>query len=98
MSGDSSTSAYQEMRVLRRVACLLRNVTLKSPVAAQGRLMILDRLTATERVASFLREMSERDDDEKHCDYLGITIEVSTHSIILLDLDRRRLKDVSVSG
>jgi len=31
-------------------------------------------------------------------DYLGITIEVSTHSIILLDLDRRRLKDVSVSG
>ena len=48
------------------MACLLRNVTLKSPVAAQGRLMILDRLTATERVASFLREMSERDDDEKH--------------------------------
>jgi CRP-like cAMP-binding protein len=41
-------------------------VTLKSPVAAQGRSMILDRLTATERVASFLREMSERDDDEKH--------------------------------
>jgi len=86
------------MRVLRRVACLLRNVTLKSPVAAQGRLMILDRLTATERVASFLREMSERDDDEKHCDYLGITIEVSTYSIILLDRDRRRLKDVPVSG
>ena len=66
MSGDSSTSAYQEMRVLRRVACLLRNVTLKSPVAAQGRSMILDWLTASERVASFLREMSERDDDEKH--------------------------------
>ena len=70
--------------------------------------MILDRLTATERVASFLREMSERDDDEKHSssrcavcaisDYLGITIEVSTHSIILLDRDRRRLKDLSVSG
>ena len=86
------------MRVLRRVACLLRNVTLKSPVAAQGRSMILDWLTASERVASFLREMSERDDDEKHCDYLGITIEVSTHSIILLDRDRRRLKDVPVSG
>ena len=70
--------------------------------------MILDRLTATERIALFLREMSERDDDVKgfelpmcRCaisDYSGITIEVSTHSIILLDRDRRRLKDVSVSG
>jgi CRP/FNR family transcriptional regulator, nitrogen fixation regulation protein len=40
-------------------------MTLKSPVAAQDRSMILDRLTATERVALFLLEMSERDDDEK---------------------------------
>jgi hypothetical protein len=30
-------------------------------------------------------------------DYLGITIEAPTHSITLLDRDRRRLKDVSVS-
>ena len=41
-------------------------MTLESPVAAQGRSIIFDRLTATERVASFLLEMSERDDDEKH--------------------------------
>src|SRR5271167_2067533 len=48
------------------VARLLRDMTLKNLAAAQGRLIILGRLTATERVASFLLEMSERNDDEKH--------------------------------
>ena len=48
------------------VARLLRDMTLKSLAAAQGRLMILARMTATERVASFLLELSERNDDEEH--------------------------------
>ena len=62
-------------------------MTLKSLAAAQGRLMTLGRMTASERVASFLLELSARSDDEKivelpmgRCDigdYLGITIETS---------------------
>ena len=85
------------------VARLLRDMTLKSLAAAQGRLMILARMTATERVASFLLEMSERNDDEKHVelpmcrceigDYLGITIE--TVCRVLSDLRRRGVIDVS---
>ena len=65
--------------------------------------MILGRMTATERVASFLLELSERNDDEEHVeppmrrcdigDYLGITIE--TMCRVLSDLKRRGVVDVS---
>ena len=85
------------------VARLLRDMTLKNLAAAQGRLMILARMTASERVASFLLEMSERNDDEKHVelpmcrcdigDYLGITIE--TVCRVLSDLRRRGVIEVS---
>jgi CRP/FNR family nitrogen fixation transcriptional regulator len=67
------------------VARLLRDVTLKSLAAAQSRLALLGRMTACERVASFLLELFERSDDENHvelpmcrydiADYLGLTVE-----------------------
>ena len=85
------------------VARRLRDMTLKSLAAALGRLMILGRMTATERVASFLLELSKRNDDEEHVelpmcrcdigDYLGITIE--TMCRVLSDLKRRGVVDVS---
>jgi CRP/FNR family nitrogen fixation transcriptional regulator len=85
------------------VARLLRDMTLKSLAAAQARLMILGRMMATERVASFLLELSERNDDERHLelpmcrcdigDYLGITIE--TVCRVLSDLRRRGVIEVS---
>jgi CRP/FNR family transcriptional regulator, nitrogen fixation regulation protein len=85
------------------VARLLRDMTLKSLAAAQGRLMILGRMTATERVASFILELSERNDDENHVelpmcrcdigDYLGITIE--TVCRVMSDLKRRGVIEVS---
>jgi len=85
------------------VARLLRDMTLKSLAAAQGRLMILGRMMATERVASFLLELSERNDDDRHVelpmcrcdigDYLGITIE--TVCRVLSDLRRRGVIEVS---
>ena len=72
-------------------------------MAAQARLMILARMTATERVVSFLLELSERNDDEKYIelpmgrcdigDYLGLTIE--TVCRVLSDLRRRGLIEVS---
>ncbi len=85
------------------VARLLRDMTLKSLAAAQARLMILARMTATERVASFLLELSERNDDERHVelpmcrcdigDYLGITIE--TVCRVLSDLKRRGMIEIT---
>jgi CRP/FNR family nitrogen fixation transcriptional regulator len=85
------------------VARLLRDMALKSLAAAQRRLMILGRMTATERVASFLLELSERNDDEKHVelpmcrcdigDYLGVTIE--TVCRVFSDMRRRGVIDVS---
>jgi CRP/FNR family nitrogen fixation transcriptional regulator len=79
------------------IARLLRDVTLKSLSAAQSRLALLGRMTACERVASFLLELSERHDDEKHvelpmcrcdiADYLGLTVE--TVCRVLSDLKRR---------
>jgi CRP-like cAMP-binding protein len=85
------------------VARLLRDMTLKSLMAAQARLMILGRMTASERVVSFLLELSERNDDEKcielpmgRCDisdYLGLTIE--TVCRVLSDLRRRGVIEVS---
>jgi CRP/FNR family nitrogen fixation transcriptional regulator len=85
------------------VARLLRDMTLKSLAAAQARLMILARMTATERVVSLLFELSERNDDEKYielpmgrcdiADYLGLTIE--TVCRVLSDLRRRGTIEVS---
>jgi CRP-like cAMP-binding protein len=85
------------------VARLLRDITLKSLAAAQGRLLTLGRMTACERVVSFLRELSERNDDEKHielpmcrcdiADYLGLTIE--TVCRVLSDLKRRGVIAIS---
>jgi CRP/FNR family transcriptional regulator, nitrogen fixation regulation protein len=66
-------------------------------------LMILGRMTATERVASFLLELSERNDDQRRVelpmcrcdigDYIGITIE--TVCRVLSDLKRRGVIEVS---
>jgi CRP-like cAMP-binding protein len=85
------------------VARLLRDMTLKSLAAAQARLTILARMTATERVASFLLELSNRNDDAKQVelpmcrsdigDYLGITIE--TVCRVMSDLKRRGVIEVS---
>lgn len=85
------------------VARLLRDMTLKSLAAAQSRLALLGRMTACERVASFLLELSERNDDEKHvelpmcrcdiADYLGLTVE--TVCRVLSDLKRRGIIGIS---
>lgn len=85
------------------MARLLCDTTLKSLAAAQGRLLLLGRMTACERVASFLLELSERNDDETHVelpmcrcdigDYLGGTIE--TVCRVLSDLKRRGVIEVS---
>ena len=85
------------------VARLLRDLTLKSLAAAQSRLALLGRMTASERVASFLLELSERNDDEKHvelpmcrcdiADYLGLTVE--TVCRVLSDLKRRGIIGIS---
>jgi CRP/FNR family nitrogen fixation transcriptional regulator len=85
------------------VARLLREMTLKSLAAAQSRLALLGRMTACERVASFLLELSERNDNEKHvelpmcrcdiADYLGLTVE--TVCRVLSDLKRRGIIGIS---
>ena len=61
------------------------NMTLRSLAHAQTRLLLLGRMTATERVASFLIELAERRDVRRTldvpmsrndiADYLGLTIE-----------------------
>jgi CRP-like cAMP-binding protein len=75
----------------------LRQLMLKSLAAAQGRLLLLGRMTAPERVAAFLLDMIERNDGETRfdlpmsrsdiADYLGLTIE--TVCRILSDFKRR---------
>ena len=101
--GDVSVMRYPRAATERlaeenpAVAQLLRDMTLKSLAAAQARLMILARMTATERVVSFLLELSQRNDDERcvelpmgRCDigdYLGVTVE--TVCRVLSDLKRR---------
>jgi CRP-like cAMP-binding protein len=77
----------------------LRREMLKSLDAAQHRLLLLGRMTACERVAAFLIELSERDDAQRcvelpmsRCDiadHLGLTVE--TVCRILSDFKRRRL-------
>jgi CRP/FNR family nitrogen fixation transcriptional regulator len=63
----------------------LCNMTLRGLAHAQTRMLLLGRMTAAERVASFLLEMSERRDTKRAidltmsrndiADYLGLTIE-----------------------
>ena len=84
------------------VARFLQDATLKSLAAAQSRLALLGRMTASERVASFLLEPSERCDDRRHvalpmcrcdiADYLGLTVETVCRE--LSDLKRRKLIEV----
>ena len=78
------------------VARYLCEMAQKSLAAVQNRLILLGRMTAQERVASFLLELFERDDAEhidvamSRCDigdYLGLTTE--TVCRILSDLKRR---------
>jgi CRP/FNR family transcriptional regulator, nitrogen fixation regulation protein len=67
------------------VARLLRDTTLRDLASAQGRTVLLGRMTAPERVAAFLFEMLERCERTKTldvpmsridiADYLGLTVE-----------------------
>jgi CRP-like cAMP-binding protein len=68
-----------------QIARRICEMTLRDLAHAQNRMLLLGRMTATERVASFLLEMSERRDGERAlelpmvrtdvADYLGLTIE-----------------------
>jgi CRP-like cAMP-binding protein len=68
-----------------RLGCHLCHMTLGELARAQARMLLLGRLTATERVARFLLEMSDRSDGSRTialpmsrgdvADYLGLTIE-----------------------
>lgn len=77
----------------------LRDEMLKNLDAAQHRLLLLGRMTASERVAAFLVEMAERAEAGRRvdlpmsrcdiADYLGLTVE--TVCRVLSDFKRRRL-------
>jgi CRP-like cAMP-binding protein len=77
----------------------LRDEMLKSLDATQHRLFLLGRMTACERVAAFLIELSDRDDMHRFvdvpmsrcdiADHLGLTVE--TVCRVLSDFKRRRL-------
>ena len=77
----------------------LRGEMLRSLDAAQHRLFLLGRMTACERVAAFLVELSERHDTRHRvdlpmsrcdiADHLGLTVE--TVCRVLSDFKRRRL-------
>jgi CRP/FNR family nitrogen fixation transcriptional regulator len=71
-----------ETPLLARSLC---HITLRELAQAQNHMLLLGRMTAPERVASFLRELSERRDTPRAvdlpmsrndiADYLGLTIE-----------------------
>lgn len=77
----------------------LRDEMLKNLDAAQHRLFRLGRMTASERIASFLLDHAERDDTRRWvelpmsrydiADHLGLTVE--TVCRVLSDFKRRRL-------
>jgi CRP/FNR family transcriptional regulator, nitrogen fixation regulation protein len=79
------------------VARLLRDTMLRGLGTAQGRALMLGRMTAPERVAAFLLEMFERRDRTKVldlpmsrndiADYLGLTIETVCRILSALKRD-----------
>ena len=81
-----------------RLARGLCNLSLRDLAHAQVRMMVLGRMTAAERVASFLLEMSERHDGRRTldlpmsrtdiADYLGLTIETVCRVLSAFKRDR----------
>ena len=79
----------------------LCEMTLRSLAAAQRRMLVLGRMTAVERVATFLLDLAEREDADivavpmsrsDIADHLGLTIE--TVCRVLSDLRRRSIVGV----
>ena len=73
------------------------NMTLRSLAHAQTRMLLLGRMNASERVASFLLELAERRDSQRNldmpmsrndiADYLGLTIETVCRTLSLFKHD-----------
>jgi CRP/FNR family transcriptional regulator, nitrogen fixation regulation protein len=84
---------YERPELARRLC----NMTLRNLAHAQTRLLLLGRMTAAERVASFLLELSERRDVRRVldvpmsrndiADYLGLTIETVCRVLTALKRD-----------
>ena len=79
------------------LARILRDTVLRDLTNAHGRTLLLGRMTALERVATFLLEMFERRDRAKTldlpmsrndiADYLGLTIETVSRTLSALKRD-----------
>jgi CRP/FNR family nitrogen fixation transcriptional regulator len=79
------------------LARVLRDAMLRDLANAQGRTLVLGRMTAAERVATFLLEMFDRRDRKKAlelpmsrndvADYLGLTIETVCRTLSLFKRD-----------
>jgi CRP-like cAMP-binding protein len=86
------------------VARHLRETTLRSLAMAQEQLLLLGRKTACERVASFLVELSERQDRGRHielpmsrcdiADHHGLTIIAAPDAHLIELLDRQALATI----